>query len=371
MNRRKFLAASTALAASSALTVPLVGATEKEKKPATKALMKAGMQERTSEEDLQFFSAVGVNNICGSLPSHSMDESWSVEGLTKIKERVESYGIQLDMLPLPLSSVPVAKAENPNILLGKSPERDREIDNICQMIRNANKAGIPALKYNMCYLGIVRTEPVKGRGRAMCNSFVYDKLNQDPPLTDAGRITAEMSWENITYFLKRVIPVAEEYKVRLACHPQDPGMPQGKGFHGIECVLSSVEGLKHFVEINASPYHGLNFCQGTISEMLKKPGEEIFDVIRYFGHRRKMFNVHFRNIKGGFLNFREAFPDEGDVNMIEAMRVYKEVGYDGMIMPDHLPTIPGDPGDYTGGRKAFAFAFGYIRALIQLVSSEG
>ena len=368
MNRRKFLAASTSLVASTALPAPAAGAAQK--MPATKAQMKAGMQERTSDEDLQFFSAVGVDHICGSPPSHRLDENWSVEGLTKIRERVESFGIQLDILPLPMSSFYITKAENPNILLGKSPERDREIDDICQMIRNASKAGIPALKYNWCYLGIVRTEPVKGRGGAICNSFIYDQAKQEPPLTEAGRVTAEMSWERITYFLKRVIPVAEEYKVKMACHPQDPGMPR-QGFRGVECVLSSVDGLKRFIEVVPSPYHGLNFCQGTVSEMLKNPGEEIFDVIRYFGQRRKMFNVHFRNIKGGFLNFREAFPDEGDVDMIQAMRVYKEVGYDGMIMPDHLPTIPGDPGDYTGGRRAFAFAFGYIRALIQLVSSEG
>jgi len=94
--------------------------------------------------------------------------------------------------------------------------------------------------------------------------------------------------------------------------------------------------------------------------MLLKPGEEIYDVIRYFGRRGKIFNVHFRNIKGGFLHFQETFPDDGDVDMIRAMRVYKEVGYDGMIMPDHAPVIPGD----TGSAQAFAFAFGYIKALI-------
>jgi mannonate dehydratase len=97
--------------------------------------------------------------------------------------------------------------------------------------------------------------------------------------------------------------------------------------------------------------------------MLKNPGREIFDVIRYFGSRGKIFNVHFRNIKGGFLNFQETFPDDGDIDMIQAMRVYKEVGYDGMIMPDHAPHIDGD----TGGAQAFAFAFGYIQALIQMV----
>ena len=100
--------------------------------------------------------------------------------------------------------------------------------------------------------------------------------------------------------------------------------------------------------------------------MLAKPGEEIFDVIRHFGTRGKIFSVHFRNIAGGFLNFRETFIDDGDVDMLKAMRVYKEVGFDGMIMPDHVPQIEGDAGSAQG----FAFALGYIKALIAAVSAE-
>jgi len=100
--------------------------------------------------------------------------------------------------------------------------------------------------------------------------------------------------------------------------------------------------------------------------MLKDPGQEIFDVIRYFGSRKRIFNVHFRNIRGGFLKFQETFPDDGDVDFIHAIRVYKEVGYDGMLMPDHVPHIKGDP----GGLQAFAYAFGYINALIQMVNRE-
>jgi mannonate dehydratase len=138
------------------------------------------------------------------------------------------------------------------------------------------------------------------------------------------------------------------------------------GFRGVHRVLGTVDGLKRVIDIMPSKYHGLNFCQGTVAEMLRDPRKEIPDVIRYFGQRGKIFNVHFRNIKGGYLNFQETFPDDGDVDMIQAMRVYKEVGYDGMIMPDHAPQIDGD----TGRAQAFAFAFGYIQALIQLVSSE-
>jgi mannonate dehydratase len=334
--------------------------------PARKSLLKAGHQHYSSDADLRVLAALGVNHICSALPSRKFDGNWSVEGLSRLRERVEKFGIKLDMVPLPLSSYPIDRVENPHIMMGKSPERDHEIDNICQMIRNVAKAGIPAVKYNLSVLGVVRTESTRGRGGALYSTFVYSKVKQGPPPKETGPLNEEAMWERITYFLKRVVPVAEECKVRLCCHPHDPGMPRGKGFRGVERVLGSVEGLKKFVGIAPSKYHGLNFCQGTVSEMLEKPGEQIYDVIRWFGSRGKIFNVHFRNIKGGFLNFQETFPDDGDVDMPRALRVYKEVGYDGMIMPDHVPRIEGD----VGGAQAFAFAFGYIQALIQVVNNE-
>jgi mannonate dehydratase len=333
---------------------------------ARKASMKVGTQHDSSDDVLGILAALGVTNICSRLPSARFDDQWSVEGLTRLRERVERLGISLDMVPLPMSSNPIARAENPNILLGKSPERDREIDDLCQMIRNASRAGIPALKYNLTLLGVPRTESTPGRGGARYSTFVYDQAKQDPPLTEAGVVGEDVYWERITYFLNRVIPVAEEYKVRMACHPQDPGMPKGKGFRGVETVLGSVEGLKRFMTISPSAYHGLNFCQGTVSEMLAKPGQEIYDVIRYFGSRKKIFNVHFRNIRGGFLHFQETFIDDGDVDMLKAMRAYKEVGFDGMMMPDHVPSIDGD----ARGAQAFAYTFGYIKALIAAVEAE-
>ncbi len=365
MDRRRFFKKTVATSAlGTALAAQPAGA--QIKKTPTKALMKAGHQHRSSDPDLRVLAALGVQHICSALPSRTLDQNWSVEGLTRLRERVESFGIKLNMVPLPLSSVVIGRAENPNILLGKSPDRDNEIKQICQMIRNTAKAGIPAVKYNLTLLGVVRTEKTRGRGGASYSTFIYDKARQDPPVTEAGAVSEEMMWERITYFLKRIVPVAEECKVRLCCHPNDPGLPRGKAFRGVHCVLDSVEGLKRFVEIEASKYHGLNFCQGTVAEMLEKPSKEIDDVIRHFGSRGKIFNVHFRNIKGGLLNFQETFPDDGDMDMIRAMRVYKEVGYDGMIMPDHAPTIEGD----ANGAQAFAYAFGFIQALIQLVNSE-
>ncbi len=331
-----------------------------------KALMKVGTQHGDSDAILRALAGFGVNHICSRLPSVRLDEQWSVDALSRLRERVESFGVTLAMVPLPMSSNEISRFELPNIMLGKSPARDREIDDVCEMIRNTARAGIPSLKYNMTFLGVVRTESTPGRGGSTYSTFVYDKAKPIPPLTEAGAIDADRYWERITYFLERVVPVADEYKVRLACHPQDPAMPPGRGYRGVDTVLGTVDGLKKFVAIKESPYHGLNFCQGTVSEMLKKPGDEIFDVIRFFGTRKKIFNVHFRNIRGGFLDFRETFIDDGDVDMLEAMRVYKEVGYDGMMMPDHVPKIQGDANDAQG----FAFALGYIKALIAAVAAE-
>jgi mannonate dehydratase len=364
MDRRRFLGGAVVG------TAALRGALVEERADAAKAApqkarLRAGHQHQHSDAVLRTLAAFGVNHICSGHLGRTLDESWSVDGLSRLRERVESFGITLEAVPLPLSSSRIEGAENPHIMLGKSPEREREIEQICQMIQNAGKAGIPLAKYNLTILGVVRTGRTPGRGGASYSTFVYDQARQDTP-TAAGPVSADAMWERITYFLDRVVPVAEASKVRICCHPHDPGMPRDKGFRGTYTVLGSVDGLKRFVEIRSSPYHGLNFCQGTVSEMLAKPGEEIYDVIRYFGKRGKIFNVHFRNIKGGFLNFQETFPDNGDVDMIRALRTYKEIGYDGMIMPDHAPSIPGD----SGSAQAFAFEFGYIQALIQLVSSE-
>jgi mannonate dehydratase len=366
MNRRGFLCG--ALAGSTVLGAGVTGhlVAGRGQPPAQKARLKLGNQHRSADEDLRILAALGVNHICTALPSRKFDDHWTVAGLSKLRERVERFGIHLDMVPLPLSSSPISRAENPHIMLGKSPERDREIDQICQMIRNAAQAGIPALKYNLTLLGVVRTESTTGRGGARYSTFDYAKLKPAAPPAESGPVSADQMWERIAYFLKRVVPVAEECKVRLCCHPHDPPMPRDKGYRGIHRVLGNVEGLKRFVELVPSPYHGLNFCQGTICEGLEKPREEIDDVIRWFGSRGKIFNVHFRNIKGGFLNFQETFPDDGDVDMLRALRTYKEVGYDGMIMPDHAPRIAGD----AEGWQAFAFAFGYIRGLIDAVNRE-
>lgn len=320
-----------------------------------------------SDDNLKFAKQIGVDNIVVAGVRRPIPEGqgyWTADALAEMVERVASFGIQIDVVALPLSSSYLTRAENPHIMLG-TPDRDREIDHICECIRAAGQAGIPCLKYNLTLLGVLSTGRTPGRGGVSYREFDYEKI-KDEPHTEAGRVTADMMWERIAYFVDRVIPVAEEYKVQMACHQHDPAVPHDTGVRGINRVLGSVAGVKQFIGLADSPYHGLNFCQGTVSEMLEDPGREIFDVIRYFGIRKRIFMVHFRNIRGGFLKFEEVYIDEGDVDMWTAMKVYKEVGYEGVMCPDHVPRSEQDS---PWGHRQRAYTAGYIKALIKAVNN--
>ena len=319
-----------------------------------------------TDSDYETFKQLGVNNINGF--PETPHQNWTVENLIQYREKVESYDLKLDMVQLPLSSKDidsrVKSGEFYNILTGISPERDYEIERICKIIEMCSKAGIPAVKYNLNIIGIPRTESESGRGGAKLSTFRWDKADHNAKDTFAGKVSEDVFWERIDYFLEKVVPVAEENKVRLACHPHDPYTPPG--YKGVTRVLGTVEGLKKFISIQENDYHGLNFCQGTVTEMMDNPGEEIFDVIRYFGNKDKIFNVHFRNIKGSKLSFTEVFPDEGSINMHEAIKVYKEVGYKYMLMPDHVPEINAKDPKMT----AFSYCYGYINALLKSLENS-
>jgi mannonate dehydratase len=361
MNRREFLSSSglAAVAVTGAGAVPAAAAAA----PPKRALMKVAADVPPVDAQLKAVARYGIKHIV-SHPEIAGGRLYAtVEELTRMREAAERNGMSVDVLTPPnLASSHIDREAHPGIMLAQSPERDREIEAFQTMIRNCAAAGVPCIKYNMSLLGVLRTGRSPGRGDSSLSTFKLAEARPNPPLTRAGRVNPDMYWERITYFLEHVVPVAEEYKVRIACHPNDSMTPP-EGYQGVNAVLSTVDGLKKFVSIKESPYHGLNFCQGTVSEMLQNPGKEIFDVIRYFGSRKKIFNVHFRNIRGNRQAFVEVGPDEGDVDFLKAMRTYRDVGYAGNLQPDHVPQCPGD----AGGSEYYAFCYGYIRALIQAV----
>ena len=364
MNRRQFVASSAAAGLAGA-----DNATPASAAGAKPALMKLGCQSApTNDTHLKFLARYGVEAICG-YPAIADGRLYAtVDELKRMRDLADRNRIAVDCVAPPyLSSSHIDRERHGAIMLAESPERDRDIEALQIFIRNCAAAGIPAIKYNMSLLGVLRLpQRSPGRGDSMLSTWRLEDAHPDPPLTRAGQVDADRFWERIAYFLERVIPVAGEYRVHMACHPHDPGVPP-QGYQGVVRVLGTVAGLKKFVGIHESPYHGLNFCQGTVSEMLPDPGREIYDVIRYFGSRKKIVNVHFRNIRGHRDDFVEVYPDEGDVDLVKALQAYREVGYSGMLMPDHVPQAPGD----AGGLQSFAFCYGYIRGLIQSANRIG
>ncbi len=302
---------------------------------------------------------LGVRHVSADPEGNPHD--WTRDVLARHRDRLEGLGLSLDMVQLPMSARPIHKQHSPDILT-KGPNRDRQIDSICRLVETLGELSIPAARYNLNILGVPRSDREPGRGGSSNSAFRWHKMDQDAAPGAAGILSEDENWERIDYFLERVVPVAEANRVRLACHPHDPPLPPG--YRGITRVLGTVEGLKTFVRMRESPFHGLNFCIGTVGEMLDDPGAEIEDVIRWFGSRGKIFNVHFRNIAGRRLDFVEVFPEEGDVDMWSALKVLAEVGYRYMVMPDHVPHLSGDP-DHAA---AFAYCYGYIRALLQVLA---
>ncbi len=314
-----------------------------------------------TDEEIQVLSQLGVINV-DQTPVETWKD-WTTDALVALKERWAKHGISLEMLHIPLGSRSAYDNEAGAIFLKPSDERDRQIDWMKETVRMAGEAGIRGLNYNITILGHLRTPSKTGRGGATVSTFELGKLDQSAAEFEDGPADEDEMWERINHWLQEIIPVAEEYKVQMACHPSDPGIGVGNTYRGVARPLGMVDGFKKLIELYDSPYNGLNFCQGCMSESLENPAEEIFDVIRYFGERKKIFNVHFRNIKGSLGNFVEVFPDEGDIHMIRALKVYKDVGYKYMIMPDHVPGIGGpEP-----GKVGFAYTYGYIHAALQAV----
>jgi mannonate dehydratase len=333
-------------------------------------LMKVGCQHGgTGKENLEFLARHGVFNMDAGSPKDIEGLGWDLDDALKKKEACEKYGISLDAYHLPLTSAGIDRVSTPNIMLGKSPQRDREIEQLQQMISVAGKTGIKTLNYNTTILPVLRTGRTvdPARGNASYSTWNYDEaVKQNNPKTIGGDVSVDEIFERITYLLDRIIPVAEEFKVQLANHIADPPTPVG--YRGITRWNSPdvFEGIKRFAQLYDSPYHGFNLCLGSTAEGLKDPRTEILPIIKWVGDRKQIFNIHLRNIKGGWNNFQEVYPDNGDMDFVQVVKALRDVGYAGMVMPDHIPHHE-DPGSALQGH---AFAFGYIKGLIHAIGSS-
>jgi mannonate dehydratase len=295
----------------------------------------------------------GVTSAVGTLPDVDDHEPWSFEALLELDSRFEEAGLSLDVIE---SRPPVDDA-----ILGREG-RDEQIEVVKQMLRNMGRVGIDVWCYVwMAPLKVLRTaESVRGRGDSLVTAYDHDRMEAGPEI-DEGVSEAEL-WENLEYFLEEVVPVAEEADVKLALHPDDP--PTGP-VRGVDRIVTSVENFQRVLDLHDSRYNGITFCQGNFSAM----EADIPAAIRQFGDR--IHFAHFRDVEGGERDFTEVWHDEGPTDMLEAMRAYVDVGFEGPMRPDHVPDMYGEergnPGYQTKGRL---WAVGYMRGLIEAARSQ-
>ncbi len=320
----------------------------------------------TSKENLEFKLRHGVKHITAKVNKIEPDGSWDLDELKRMKENCDKYEVVLESLNL--GNTLETQIENqltPNITLGKSPERDKEIEVILGNIRKAGEIGVSTIRYHWRILPILRNGTAPGRGGSIYRKWDIEENWEELPMSAAGRVTRDMWWERYSWFLERVLPVAEQSKVKMACHIPDPPLPLG--YRGVDHWNHDVfDGLKKVCALSDSPYHGLLLCIGTVAEGLDNPGKDIYEIIKYFGLKKKIFCVHLRNIRGGRDHFTEVYPDEGEIDFYKVIKILRDVQYPYSILPDHMPEHPDDPRKL----QAFAFGYGYIIGLINSANSE-
>jgi mannonate dehydratase len=311
----------------------------------------------TSKENLEYNLRHGVKHLTVHVSERSPGSGWDLDALKRMKDDCDRQGVILEAIRMSAGY----------ITLRQGPERDRKLDNIIGNIQKASQVGVKIITYHWTVIPIRRNRQTSGRGNATYAGFKLEDNWKDLPAGKSGKVSSDDYWERIGYFLEKVIPVAKQNDVRMACHPYDPpGLPFGyQGANNWDSP-SIFEAIKRYEAALDSPYNGFQLCLGTTAEGLKHPKTEILPIVRYLGERRKIYQIHMRNIRGGLHDFDEVYPDEGEVDFFQVMRILRDTQFAGSICPDHMPRHPDDAGKL----QAFAFGYGYIKALIQAVNSE-
>jgi mannonate dehydratase len=304
------------------------------------------------DSTLRRVKQIGVDHVIMGGPQIP----WTEKEIKARMDRLASAGLNLGNMMI---------SGFPNAIYGR-PARDQDIEKVQQSVRAAGKAGLPVVEYNFYAHRIVEGyAEVPGRGGSGLTSFDNDRVKNLEPLPEEGAHTYDEMWANITYFLKAVIPVAEQSGVRMALHPNDPPPPKSRGS---DQIMGSLKDWKRLLDIVPSTSNGMTFDCGVTREL----GEDPLEVCRYIGSRDRINHMHFRNVKTNVprLKYTEVFLDEGEVDMFAVMKELVRQGYPRLIYPEHPPAIDADrqhpfDGISSGAYAGFAYTVGYARATLQ------
>ena len=309
-----------------------------------------GQFNELTDEMCQFIKQMGCDDFLMNTARLPGEAQWEYDDLAGLVARARSHDLRL----MALENVPVAFYDK--VMLGQ-PGRDEQIEHMAATIRNMGKAGIPILGYHWMPNSVWRTQPpARLRGGAEATRF-DGAAHADAPLSHGRVYDAEEIWDNYAYYLERILPVAEEADVRLALHPDDPPVPS---LGGVARIFGSFEGFRRGMDTFDSPHHGLDFCMGCWSEM--GGHDSVMRGFEYFVPQKKVYYIHFRDVRGEADCFHECFIDEGQVDTFAAVRRLRELDFDGFLITDHVPATVGDSPWHHRGR---AHAVGFIQALIQ------
>jgi mannonate dehydratase len=346
--RRAFIAAGAA--AFAAAPAPAAKRTLEPLSPGIKISLQ--IPTNFTDEDLSFARQMGVDYV--SVPT----SGGTYDTFASFKQRIEAAGLKV-------ANIGNSNVHNmPEVTLNL-PGRDQKIEEYKQYLRNLGKAGIYYTTYAHMGNGIWSSERETTRGGAPARAFRLETAKGywagtvfEPPLTHSRKFSKEELWDNYTYFIKQVVPVAEEAGVRIGIHPDDPPVPELGGVP--RCIFGNFDGYARALEIANSPNVGVCLCCGTWMEGGKYTGKDVFSAIREFAKMGKLWKIHFRNVSAPVPYFVEAFVDNGYTDMKRVMRTLVEADFRGILIADHVPQMAGER------RTGWAYSIGYIKALYDM-----
>lgn len=293
---------------------------------------------------------------------------WTYEELRDLRQMINAEGMELEAL----------ENFNPGFwsdVLLDGPRKKEQIENLKQLIRNVGRAGIPTMGYSFNLMSVWgHTQLPLARGQAVTGAFLEPEESPIPagtvwnmvydPDAPAGAtlppVTRDELWGRLEYFLRELLPVAEEAGVVLAAHPDDPPMPV---LRGAPRLIHQPALYQKLFDLVPSPNNQAEFCVGTISEMIDS---DPYAAVDEYSRQGKIAYVHLRNVRGKVPRYYEVFIDEGDTDVIKVLRILHRNGYKGIITPDHTPMMT-CPAPWHAG---MAFALGYIKAALTMIEQE-